>query len=130
MSARRSASLGLVRTMGVVLRSPVPPAFRSALAHAFSLTISPNARRQNTLVALVNGMVAHTLADKVGADGEALQVIFIEYVPPALDIGIIFERLIHFEMVAPAGDFQAVKTKIAGLAAHFLKGQIRPLSGK
>ena len=30
MSARRSASLGLVRTMGVVLRSPVPPAFRSA----------------------------------------------------------------------------------------------------
>jgi ubiquinol-cytochrome c reductase cytochrome b subunit len=32
MSARRAESPGLFRTLGTVLRSPVPPAFRSALA--------------------------------------------------------------------------------------------------
>ena len=42
-----------------------------ALAHAFRLAVAPDARGQDALVPLVNRVIAHALADQMGADGEA-----------------------------------------------------------
>ena len=102
----------------------------AALAHTFGIAIAPQARRQDALVAVVNRVIAHALAHQVSADGEAFQVVPVEHVPAALDVAVALQGLVHFEVVAPAGEFQAIKAPGAGLLRHCFQGQVGPLAGK
>jgi hypothetical protein len=78
---------------------------------------------------MVNG-VADALANQVGADGETLQTIFIQQVAPGLYVTIFAQGAIHFEVITPTSQFQAVKAPIADLLGQLFQGQIGPLAGK
>ena len=74
--------------------------------------------------------VEDRLPDEMGRDRLALQVVPLQHVanPPA--IGRILHRLLHLEMVAPAGELDAVVAELLGFAGHLLEGQIGPLAGE
>jgi hypothetical protein len=80
-------------------------------------------------VALVDA-VTDGLAHQMVADGVALQPVLVEGIPALLNIAVVGERLVHLEVVAPAGEFHAVIAEGFGLLADDLKGQIGPLAGK
>ena len=65
--------------------------------------------------------VADALTDQVAADGKALQVVLVQDIPAALDIAVLAESLVHLEVVAPAGQLQAVEAPRAGLLSQHLK---------
>ena len=73
-------------------------------------------------MALVDGIIGHALADEVGADGPATETIFLKDIPAALDIAVIFQGFVHFEMIAPAGEFQAVETPFADFCGEYFQG--------
>ena len=79
---------------------------------------------------LVDGGIAHALANKVGAERVATQAILTQDVPATLDVAIVLQGPVHLEMIAPAGEFQAVIAEGLGLFRQHLKGQVRPLAGK
>ncbi len=65
--------------------------------------------------------IGHSLAHQVGADGKALQTVFVEDVPTALNVVIVLHGLVNFEMIAPAGDLDAVVAKRFSLFAKLSK---------
>jgi hypothetical protein len=71
-------------------------------------------------VPLINWIIAHTLANQVGADGETLQVILVENVPAALNVAIVLQGFVYLEVVAPTGKFQAVEPPFADLLSQRL----------
>jgi hypothetical protein len=79
-------------------------------------------------VALVDS-IAHGLADEVTADGTALEIRLLEQFPLGDAIAVVGERLIHFEMVTPAGQLQALIAEAAGLASQVLEREVGPLTG-
>jgi hypothetical protein len=44
--------------------------------------------------------VAHGLTDEVVADGEAFEAATLEDIPLALYVAVIFESLVHLEVIA------------------------------
>src|SRR4029453_10172372 len=72
--------------------------FGGALIDGIGLAVPPDVGGQNGFVSFVY-LVANGLADEVGADGVALQLVRIEQVALAAAIGIV--GLIDLEMVAP-----------------------------
>jgi hypothetical protein len=74
--------------------------------------------------------VADTLADEVIADGPAAQIIFFQQVAFATHIAIIFQRLIHLKVIAPAGQLQAVKAPLADFLGQRFEWEIGPLAGE
>ena len=74
--------------------------------------------------------IGHSLAHQVVADGKALQTVFVEDVPTALNVVIVLHGLVNFEMIAPAGDLDAVVAKRFSLLAEGVKGQIGPLAAE
>jgi hypothetical protein len=100
-----------------------------ALTDAFGLTIAPDVRRQDQLVALVD-QVADGLADQVRGNGEGAQAVRLEDIPAALAVALVLGRLVHFEMIAPAGEFDAVIAEALGLLADIIESQVGPLPGE
>ena len=60
----------------------------SAGAHAFRVAVSPDVRRKNGLVALVNE-IAHRLTDQVIADCPDFQAVFRKQIMPSLAISVV-----------------------------------------
>jgi hypothetical protein len=91
--------------------------------------VAPHVRRQDRAVPLVDS-IAHGLAHQVRADGVALQVVAVEQVALGGGVVRIGRRLVDLEMIAPAGELQALIAEVARLAAHVFQRQIGPLAGE
>ncbi len=100
---------------------------RSPLLDAFRLAVAPDLGREDGLVTLVD-VVADALADQVVRDGEHLQPVLVEHRPLGLAVLVVLEGLVDLEVVAPAGQFQAVIAPALGLLRQDLQRQVRPLS--
>ena len=96
--------------------------------HARRIAVAPNRRRQDRLVPLVDP-IQHRLAHQVGADGEDAQVVPLQQFALHAAIVGLGQGLADVEMVAPAGQFEAVVAELAALAGQFFQGQIGPLAG-
>src|ERR1700674_5853510 len=102
---------------------------RGSLAHAFGVAVSPDLRRQDRLVALVDS-VAHRLPDEVVGDGPAVEAVPAQDVPTTFDVARRGKRLVDFEVVAPAGKLEPVKAPGGGFFSDLLEGQVGPLAGE
>ena len=78
---------------------------------------------------LVN-IITDRLADQVVRDRVGRQAMLGEDFPASGAITIVADGLAHLEVVAPAGELDAIVAKLVGLLAHGLKGQVCPLSCK
>ena len=96
---------------------------------ALRLAVAPDVRRQNRLVPAVDP-VEHGLADRMGADGVHLQLVALQQIAAAGAIAVFGQRPVDVEMIAPAGQFQAVVAKVGRLAGQVFQRQIGPLAGK
>ena len=96
----------------------------------FRVAVAPEPRRQDALVAVVDRIVAHALADEVRADGEALQVVLLQQVALFAYVAVCLQRLVDLEVVAPAGQLQPVESPGAAFWASSFQRKIRPLTGK
>jgi len=74
--------------------------------------------------------VAHGLADEVGRDGVAAQGVVGQQRPFLLAVFRGRSRGIDVEVVAPAGEFEAVVAHFLRKRRKFLQGQVGPLAGK
>src|SRR5436853_273953 len=82
--------------------------------------------------ALVDG-VADGLADEVGGDGPGFQAVFGEEVVAGFAVGgagLGVGGLHDVEVVAPAGELEAVVTEGSGLGGEGVEGQVGPLAGE
>ncbi len=96
---------------------------RGALAHAFGIAVAVDVVGQDLLVARVD-VVAHGLADEVGADGVALQPVLLEQ--GALGVAVFLVGLGDFKVIAPAAEFHAVVAERLGLLAERFPAAGRP----
>ena len=106
--------------------------FISSIARALTPAGSPSPQtcaRQDRLVAFVD-RIEHRLADEMIADRVNLQVVALEQIAFGGAIAVVGQGLVDFEMVAPAGQFQAAVAEITGLASHVFQRQIGPLAGE
>ncbi|MNV56249.1 hypothetical protein D3C71_1485220 [compost metagenome] len=101
----------------------------SALTHAFGLAVAPHVGRQDGLVALVN-QIAHGLAHQMVADGKTLQAVLGQQCVLVFDVLGRRQRLLHVEMVAPAGQLQAVVAHAFRQRREFCQWQVGPLAGE
>ena len=86
-------------------------------------------RGQNRFVALVNG-VADGLPGQVIGNGEELQAVVAQNLLLGVAVGGVGGAFGNVEVVAPAGEFEAVKAHLFGARRQFAERQIRPLSGE
>ena len=101
----------------------------SAGAHAFRGAVSPDVRRKNGFVALVN-KVAHRLTDQVIADRPDFQAVFCKQIMPALAISVVRQCLAYLEMISPTGQFEAVVSPLGSFLGERFQGHVGPLSCK
>src|SRR6185295_12989878 len=50
--------------------------------------------------------------------------------PVLLRVGLVLERALHLEVVAPAGELEAVVAEGLGLLGQCFEGQVGPLAGE
>ncbi len=74
--------------------------------------------------------VANGLADEVGGNRVARQAVLSQQRPFFRHVIWFRQRAIHFEMVAPAGEFHAVVAHLFGERGEFWQRQIGPLAGE
>ena len=98
--------------------------------HPLMIPVAPNPRGNDALVSVIDRIIAHALAHQVGADGEAAKPMLVEDIPAALDVGIVGQGLVHFKVVPPTGQLEAIVAKALGLLCHSFEGKVRPLSGE
>src|SRR5258708_1057714 len=101
-----------------------------ALADAFWIAIAPDAWRENALVPLVNNGITNRLPNQVIADCITLQAVFVPNVPTEFYIFIVGKHPVDFQVIAPAGQFEAVIAPRSGFLRNFVKGEVGPLSCK
>src|SRR5690606_13566448 len=99
-------------------------------ADAFGLAVAPDAGGQDALVALVDGVVADGLADQVVGDRPHAAVVLGQGLLLAFDVGVVRDGLVDLEVIAPAGDLQAVVAPFGRQPADLLERQVRPLPGE
>jgi hypothetical protein len=56
--------------------------------------------------------------------------MLVEDIPARLDVAVVLQGLVHLEVVAPAGDLDAVVAKGLGFLAKCVKGQVGPLAAE
>lgn len=100
-----------------------------AFVDAFRVAVTPDVRREDALVALVN-VVADRLADEVGGDGEKFQAVFRKNLVAAGAIVGVGRGFLHIAMVAPTGEFQAVVAEVFGFFRDVVEGEVGPLSSE
>ena len=100
------------------------------LTHALRVAVAPDVRGQDRLVPRVDRVVADGLALEVVGDRVDLEAVLLEQVQLALDVGVVLGRLPRVEVVAPAGDLQAVVAPLGRQAGDLLEGQVGPLAGE
>jgi hypothetical protein len=77
------------------------------LTNAFGFAVAPDIGGQNCLVSFVN-QIAYGLANEMIGNGVTRQAILREQRPFLFDVIRFGERAVHFKVVAPAGEFDAV----------------------
>ena len=77
----------------------------------------------------IYGEIADGLADQVVADGEAFSR-YPRVSRAALYVTVVFESLVHLEVVAPACELKAIVAHLLGEGCEFLQGKVCPLAGK
>ncbi|MFT3787570.1 MAG: hypothetical protein QM770_15625 [Tepidisphaeraceae bacterium] len=102
---------------------------RCAFADAFGIAIAPDVGRQDALVTLVD-VVADRLPDEVRADRDAGQAVVLEQFPLLLAVRLVLEGGVDVEVVAPAGEFQAVVAEGLGFLGERFERQVGPLAGE
>ena len=90
------------------------------------VAVAPNVRRQDRLVPRVD-VVQHRLADQVVADGEHLQVVLFQQFAFLGAVVVLVEGLIDLEVVAPAGQFRARRSRIRCTCEPIRPGASRPI---
>ena len=103
--------------------------FDGAATDAVRLTVPPDMIRHDPFVPRVD-IVEDALSDEVIGDRKQLQVVLLQEVAFTAAVGIVGDRLVDLEMVAPASQLEPVVTKLTGLLAQRLEGEIGPLAGK
>ena len=93
------------------------------------IAVAPDVRRQDGLVPLVD-VVQHRLADQVVADGEHLQVVLFQQLALLGAVVVLGQGLVDLEVVAPAGQLQAVVAEFVAFPGQFGHGQVGPLAGE
>ena len=73
-------------------------------------------------------VVADGLADEVRGDGEAFHAGGIERGALGIAVGLV--GFIDFEVVTPAGKFEAVVAELFAFLQHGFEGQVGPLAGE
>ena len=104
-----------------LLGGPLPDALRVAVA--------PDVLGQDALVARVD-RVADGLADEVRADRPAVEPVALEQLALRAAVAVVAKRLVDLEVVAPAGELEAVEVPLAALGGELLERQVRPLAGE
>ena len=102
---------------------------RGPLPHPFGIAVPPDLFRQHALVALVD-RIAHRLPHEVVADRPAAEVVALEQLPAARRVARVAHRLGDVEVIAPAGQLQAVEAPAGALGGEVLERQVRPLPGE
>ena len=101
-----------------------------ATLHAIRLAVAPDVRRHDALVPLVDP-VAHRLPDEVVADREHLQPVLLEDVAARPERSLSSaSALVHLEVIAPAGELEAVEAPGRRLLGDGLEWQVGPLAGE
>ena len=67
--------------------------------------------------------VADGLADEVRADREAAEPVLLEQLPLRVDVAVVRERRVDVEVVAPAGELEAVEAPAAAFSASSSSGR-------
>ncbi len=101
-----------------------------ALAHALGVSVAPDGIRQDAAVALVDRVVADRLPLEVVGDGEDLEVVALEQRQLLGDVVVVDCCAVGVEVVAPAGDLEAVVAPRRGEARDLLERQVGPLAGE
>ena len=60
----------------------------------------------------------------------ALQVVSLEQFSLGGAIAVVGHRLVDFEMIAPAGQFETLVAEFTCLAAHIFDREVGPLTGE
>ena len=100
-----------------------------ALADAFRIAVAPHFRGKDGLVPVVD-VVADGLTDEVVGNGITGQPVVGEQLPFLLHVCLGGKRGIHVEVVAPAGEFEAVVAHFIGQRGEFGERQVGPLAGE
>ena len=74
--------------------------------------------------------VADRLSDEMRADRQDVQVVALQDLLPRPAVAVVLERLVDLEVVAPAGELEAVEAPAAGLRGEILDRQVGPLAGE
>ena len=101
-------------------------ALGGAAPHAFLLAVAPHVRRQDRLMARVDA-IADGLPDEVRAERPALESVPLEELPPLAAVGVVRERAVDLEMVAPAGELEPVEPPGGAGGGEIGDGQVGPL---
>jgi hypothetical protein len=74
--------------------------------------------------------IAHRLSDQVRADGERLELVVRQDLPPSLGVVLVLEALIYVEVIPPARQLHAVVPEAFGLGADLVERKVGPLAGE
>src|SRR5690606_24632658 len=98
-------------------------------AHALGLPVAPHPLGQDPLVPHVDGVIADRLALEVVGDRPHLQPVALEQLELALDVAGLVPAP-GVEMIAPAGELEAVVPPAGGEARDLFERKIGPLAGE
>ena len=85
---------------------------------------------QDVVVAFVDRVVADGLAGEVVGDREDLEVVLVQDGEPVGDVVVVGGAAPDVQVVAPAGDLQAVEAPAGREPRDLLEGQVGPLAGE
>ena len=74
--------------------------------------------------------VADGLPDEVLRDREAAQAVLGEQLAAAVGVGVVRQGRVHVEVVAPAGELEAVEAPLGRLLGQRRERQVGPLAGE
>ncbi len=100
-----------------------------ALTHALRVAVAPHLVGEDAAVALVDRVVADGLALEVVRDRPDLEVVLLEQGELALDVAGLVPAP-RVEVVAPAGELEAVVAPPGGELRDLLERQVGPLAGE
>ena len=103
------------------LRRPCPDALR--------LAVAVDVRRQDRLVTLVDA-VADRLPDEMRADRPDAEPVLLEELASAVCVAAVGDRLLDLEVVAPAGELEAVEAPARAAGGKLGKREVGPLAGE
>ena len=101
----------------------------SALADAFRIAVAPDVGGQDALVAFVD-VVAGGLADEVGGDRPATEIVLREEFPDGFDVARLVDGADDIEVVAPTGEFDAFVAHGFDLRQEVGDFEVGPLAGE